>query len=197
MSDKKTLLAVRKTLKAKKPNFLREDYDKKSLGHKWRKPTGRHSKIKHQFKGSRKMPACGYRSPVLVRGFTRDGYVPIIVHTMKDIEGVRAHHTVVIGSTVGNRKRAQLLKNIIEKKLHFSTNISTKKDAVTILKAIEDNWSAKKVKHEQHEKAVPVPKVTPKEDNLKEKDTVKEETKETIVSEGIVSKETRKTGGNI
>ncbi len=133
------LLEVRKALKAKKPNFLREDYDKKSLGRKWRRPTGRHSKIKHQFKGNRKMPSSGYQSPVLVRGLTRSGHVPFVVHSMSDIEQIGTKHATIIGRTVGKRLRAMMLKRIIEKKLI----VHNVKDAAKTLKMIEDSITKK------------------------------------------------------
>lgn len=149
MSDLKMLLSVRKMQKARKPNFLREDYDKKSLGIKWRRPTGRHSKIKHQFKGNRKMPSCGYRSPVLVRGLTRDGYLPVIVHTLSELNMIDAGKTVVIGSTVGERKRIMLLKKSIE----LGLKVYNWKDAAAALKSIEEKRAStmKKVKEQKQE----------------------------------------------
>ncbi|MBI4441164.1 hypothetical protein HY639_03280 [Candidatus Woesearchaeota archaeon] len=158
------LLAVRRHIKNRKPNFLREDYDKKSLGLKWRRPTGRHSKIKHQFKGSRKMPSCGYRSPVAVRGLTRHGYVPVVVYTMADLERVNPKtDTVIIGSTVGNRKRALFLAKIIEKNLR----VHNVRDTAASLKAINDGFKAKK-KEEKKTAQKETPAVTKTEAAPKE-----------------------------
>ena len=142
------LLAERKRIKAKKPNFIREDADKKSIGIKWRRPTGRHSKIKHQFKGSRKMPSPGYRSPILVRGLTRQGLLPKVVHTSAELEHIDAkREIVVIGHDVGKKKRAALLKLIIEKKLP----VYQIKDPVAVLKSIEEK-NIEKVTEKKEEK---------------------------------------------
>lgn len=140
------LLNLRKQMKARKPDFIREDADKKSIGIKWRRPTGRHSKIKHQFKGSRKMPSCGYRSPVLVRGLLRQGLRPVVIHTAEELTKIDPTKDIVIlGKTVGKRKRVVLLQNIIEKKLSIA-NIKNPSEALkTMQKKPEE-------KHESPEK---------------------------------------------
>ena len=49
-----TLLNVRKEMKERKPEFIRQDNPKRmKLNYKWRKPKGVHSKIRHHFKGRR------------------------------------------------------------------------------------------------------------------------------------------------
>ena len=139
------LLALRRQLKAKKPDFIREDADKKSIGIKWRRPTGRHSKIKHQFKGSRKMPSCGYRSPLLVRGLLRQGLRPIVIHTPEELAKIDpVKDIIVLGKSVGKRKRIVLLQNIIEKKLPIA-NVKNPLEALRIMeKKPEEKYESPK-----------------------------------------------------
>ena len=71
----KELLEIRKTLKARKPKFVRKDSNKlkgKTMS-KWRKPRGLHNKRRLHKKGHQKNPSVGYRSPKLVRSLQLDG----------------------------------------------------------------------------------------------------------------------------
>ena len=64
------LLEIRKELKGRKPDFIRQDNNRRiRIGrqNRWRKPKGIHSKIRHHFKGRRKMPSPGFKSPAKVR----------------------------------------------------------------------------------------------------------------------------------
>jgi len=140
------LLALRQHIKARKPHFVREDADKKSIGTMWRKPTGRHSKMKHQFKGSRKMPSPGYRSPVLVRGLLRQGLRPVVVHTQGELGNINpAQEIIVLGKSVGRRKRIALLRSVIEKKLSVA-NVKNPTEALLQMKKKPEE------KHESSEK---------------------------------------------
>ena len=47
-----SLLELRRAMKRKKPDFIRQDSHKKAgLGAKWRKPKGIHSKMRKKHKG--------------------------------------------------------------------------------------------------------------------------------------------------
>ena len=49
MNDIQRLLELRKRIKRKKPEFIRQDaHKKKSLESKWRKPKGLHSKMREK-----------------------------------------------------------------------------------------------------------------------------------------------------
>ena len=66
--DKKELLGIRKKQKSRKPNFARQDSHKKAeIKTRWRAARGLHSKVRLGFKGYRKKPSQGYRSPAKVR----------------------------------------------------------------------------------------------------------------------------------
>ena len=58
------LLEIRQKMKSRKPAFIRQDNPKRpKLKDVWRKPKGVHSKIRHHFKGRRKITSPDYNSP--------------------------------------------------------------------------------------------------------------------------------------
>ncbi|MFQ5648225.1 MAG: eL32 family ribosomal protein, partial [Candidatus Aenigmatarchaeota archaeon] len=68
MTEKKAK-ASRKTVKKRKPSFKRhEQFRCKKLKKTWRKPRGRHSKMRVRVASRGRMPSIGYRNPPEVRG---------------------------------------------------------------------------------------------------------------------------------
>ena len=116
------LLKVRRDLKKKKPEFLREEYwKKKSLGRKWRVPQGKDSKLKKQYKARGSLPSPGWRSPKLVRGLNRQGFREVRVFNVLDLNKVDPKKDVaVLGSTVGRKKRMDIIKKAEEKNIKVS-----------------------------------------------------------------------------
>ncbi len=85
----------------------------------WRRPKGRHSKLRKGEKAKGKRPSPGYGSPKSVRGLTRTGYVEIRISTPKDLERMDPHKdAALISSTVGRRKRDDIIKKAQELKIH-------------------------------------------------------------------------------
>ena len=115
MTSLKNLLELRKKIKSKKPDFVRQDIHKKAkLKKKWRKPKGLHSKIRQCRKGKRKSVSTGYGSPKIVRGLTKDGLRPVII-TSKNLEKVnKGEEGIIISSKLGNKKRIEILKKAKE-----------------------------------------------------------------------------------
>jgi large subunit ribosomal protein L32e len=129
MADVKTLLGVRKKMSAKRPKFLRQDYHHrmKVEDDLWRAPKGRHSKMKQRKRGHRAAVAIGYRSPTEVRGLHKTGAIFIRVENLQQLAAVDPKKSIVIlSSTVGARKRYQLLKASAEKNISIA-NINAKK----------------------------------------------------------------------
>lgn len=142
-----SLLEIRKELKERKPDFIRQDYQRrKKLGRKlkWRKPKGIHSKIRHHFKGRRKMPSPGYKSPRKAKGLHSSGLRMVPVHSIEDIKKIKnGSEGAVISKNVGIKKKLGILKmakeievkvlnlNIDEqiKKIESFANSKKKKDA--------------------------------------------------------------------
>lgn len=112
----KKLLDVRNKLKSKKPTFRRHDSHKKSrLSSSWRRPRGRQSKQRLQLKGYARRRATGYGSPSAVKGLSRNGLVQVLVTTKKDLLNLNPKTDgVILSKTLGNKKRSELIKEIIK-----------------------------------------------------------------------------------
>ena len=113
-------LRLRKILKGKKPDFIRMDsWVKPSIEKSsWRRPKGLDNKIKLQRKGFPKLVKIGYRGPKVVRGLHPSGFREVLVHNIQDLERVNpSYEAIRIASTVGKRKREEILKRAKELKI--------------------------------------------------------------------------------
>lgn len=153
-----TLLGLRNKIKEKKPDFIRQDYQRrKRLGRKlkWRKPKGIHSKIRHHFKGRRKMPSPGYKSPFRVRGLHSSGLGIVNVTSLEDVKKIKKENEgIIVSKNVGMKKRLEILKKAKELDITiFNLSIDEQ------IKKIEDLIHSKKkgvkeIKKEQKEEKV-------------------------------------------
>ncbi len=110
--EEKRLLRVRNRLNRMRPWFRRQEWFRyKRLGDHWRKPRGKHSKMR-EHKGYRPpMVDSGYRGPRKVRGLHPSGFREVLVHTPKDLEKVNPEREAIrIASRVGVRKRRAIEK---------------------------------------------------------------------------------------
>lgn len=116
MTELKTLLEVRSEIKNRKPVFIRQDNPKRmKLNYKWRKPKGIHSKIRHRFKGRRKMPSPGYKSPAKVKNLHSSGLEMINVASVEDIKTLKKEtQGIIISKSTGDKKRLEILKKAKE-----------------------------------------------------------------------------------
>ena len=114
-----SLLRIRKKIKRKKPDYFRPHWwTRPSLKRKrdsWRNPSGIHNKIRRKIKGKPSPVETGYGSPREVKGLLPNGKRPVIVHNAKELEKVnREQEAVIIASTVGKRKRMDIIKRAQE-----------------------------------------------------------------------------------
>ncbi len=104
-------------------NFLRQDFmrhiklgkHRKKL-QKWRRPKGRHSKMRNKRKGYPVSPGAGYKKSRNERGKILRLY-PKLVTNIKDLTGADKDNIIIIASRVGARKRIELIKKAEEMKL--------------------------------------------------------------------------------
>ena len=112
------LLEIRQSIKEKKTDFIRQDYQRrKRLGGKlkWRKPKGIHSKIRHGFKGWRKMPSPGYKSPTQVKGLHSIGLRIVNVRSIDDVKKIKKEEEgIIISRQVGLKKKLEIMKKAKE-----------------------------------------------------------------------------------
>lgn len=118
--DIRQSLNLRKVLKNKKPKFIRMDsWIKPSIKKSsWRRPKGLDNKIRLQRKGFPKIVKVGYRGPRIVRGLHPSGFKEVIVHNVQELEKVDPQHEAIrIASSVGRRKREEILERAKELKI--------------------------------------------------------------------------------
>jgi large subunit ribosomal protein L32e len=122
------LLRLRFKLKMKKPDFIRQEAHRhKRLGEKWRRPKGRHSKMRLKWKEKPPVVEIGYRSPKAVRGLHPSGLEDVLVYNVKDLEKLNPEtQGARIASTVGKRKKIEIIKRARELGIRI-LNISQEK----------------------------------------------------------------------
>jgi len=172
------LLQLRKTLKSKKPKFLRQDATKIDEVRKrnWKQPKGIHSAMRNKKKGYRKQPSMGYGSPRKVRGLSPTGLIPIRVFNLNDLEKVTKNHAVIIGGSVGAKKRIEILKQVKTRGL----SLLQVKKIDDLIKRIETNVKAKKeVKLTKKKQKLAIKKEAPKKEEKQKTESVKTEEEKT------------------
>ncbi len=114
----KDLLGTRRLLKSRKPKFKRQNQGLKSKltnNSGWRKPKGYHSKLRLRRKSRGAFVSPGYKSPVAVRGLSREGLVPVNVSNPEQLNGLqKGVHGVMVNSAIGMRKRLAVIELAIK-----------------------------------------------------------------------------------
>ena len=165
------LLEVRNNMKERKPDFIRQDNPKRmKVNDKWRKPKGIHSKIRHKFKGRRKMPSPGYKSPRDAKGLHSSGLKIVGIMSINDLIKIRKESEgAVIAKSVGMKKKLEILKKARELNVNI-LNLNVNEQ----IKKIEDFINSKKKKATTEVK---------KEEVKEEKAVTKEPIEKTQVSD--------------
>lgn len=148
MASINELLDIRKQMKLKKPDFIRQDIRKKArLKIKWRKPRGLDSKIRRNLNGRARGVSQGYRSPKNVRGLHKSGLRQFIIRTIKDMDKLSPkEYCLIISSSLGKKKRVEALKKAEEKNFQV---VNIKNPEEYIKKSEEDISLRKKAKQEK------------------------------------------------
>lgn len=102
----------------KKEDFKRENsHKKKQTPDSWRRPRGRHSKIRLEVNGAPAKPKVGYRTDKEVRGVHPSGYEEVLVHNTNDLEELEEGEAAMIASKVGERKREKIVEKADEEEI--------------------------------------------------------------------------------
>jgi large subunit ribosomal protein L32e len=90
-----------------RPRFQRRGvHEKKRLADVWRKPKGRHNKLRRQIRAKGPLPRPGYGSPAAVRGLHPCGLSDVLVYNEAMLAPLDpAVHAVRIAGGVGMKKR--------------------------------------------------------------------------------------------
>lgn len=114
--DLKNRLRLRKQIKNRTPDFLREEwYRYKKIPKNWRKPDGITSKMRINLKYRPSMARVGFRGPRETRYLHSSGFEEVPVHNIQDIEKLNPETQAArIGSTVGTKKRLEIQKRADE-----------------------------------------------------------------------------------
>jgi large subunit ribosomal protein L32e len=112
----KEQLAIRRQIKKRTPYFLRDEgFRYKRIPKNWRRPTGYTSKLRINLKYRPNKVRVGFRAPKIVRGLHASGFEEVMIHTVKELETIDPKKQAVrIGSTVGTKKRLEIVKRAEE-----------------------------------------------------------------------------------
>jgi large subunit ribosomal protein L32e len=90
-------------------------HEKQRLADVWRKPKGRHNKLRRQIKAKGPLPRPGYGSPALVRGLHPCGLSDVLVHNEGMLIPLDPElHAVRIAAGVGMKKKMEIQKKAME-----------------------------------------------------------------------------------
>jgi len=161
MTDIKRLLKIREKIKSRKPKYLRQDAHRvKKLDKKWRRPRGMHSKMRKRLKSYRRNPEIGYGSPKEVKYLNKEGLMPVLIKSKKDIESANENNILIISRTIGLRKKLEILRQVKSKGL--------KVENIEVDKFIEENEKMLKQKKEGKKKIEKKEEIKVKEEEKKD-----------------------------
>ena len=110
------LLAARKKVAQKRPNFVRqESWRYYRLAENWRKPKGKDNKMRKQKSGMPAIVKVGYRGPRAARGLHPSGYRDNVIHNTAELSKLDPKNDAArIGHTVGKKKRIEIISKSVE-----------------------------------------------------------------------------------
>ncbi len=119
LRERRKLQEKLRKVRSGKPEFLRYlswRFWKFERREYWRKPKGIDDKMRLQLKGYPPIVKSGYGTDSELRGLHPSGLEPVIISNAKELESLDpARHIVYIASTVGLRKRLELVRIAREK----------------------------------------------------------------------------------
>ena len=165
--SKEKMMQLRKSIKSKKPVFIKQCYHKKKrLSQKWKRPNGWQSKIRLNRKGHPKCVTTGYGSPKSVYGLHPTGLEPIKVCSENDLNRIDPKNQgIIISGTVGIRKKLIIIRKAEEKGIRI-LNIKDSKEFVNNVE--EDMKKRKESKTKEEQKKQSEKKKAPAKKEAKE-----------------------------
>ncbi|MBI4145712.1 50S ribosomal protein L32e [Candidatus Woesearchaeota archaeon] len=178
------LLELRKKINAKRPRFRHYDHQKrKEVGTRWRRPKGLHNKMRKGVWGKPATVNVGYRGPAAVRGLSSAGLVPVLVYAPAGLAKVDVKTQGVIIGSVGDRKRALLLKECKSK----GVRVLNVKDVDSAVQMIDKRFAERRAEKKSRV-ARRSEKKAPKKEDKKEQKEVKTEEEQRREAERVLTK---------
>jgi|GEM_PF-221344 Ribosomal protein L32E len=113
------LMRIRVLMERREPRWMSMDewrFLRVAHRESWRRPKGNDNKIRLEIKGYPKRVKIGYGKPRLVRNLHPTGFKLVTVHRPEDVDKVDpTREAIVIGRTVGLRKRIEIVRRAIER----------------------------------------------------------------------------------
>ncbi|MEM1724892.1 MAG: 50S ribosomal protein L32e [Thermoplasmata archaeon] len=115
--EMKKLFMLKLKLARKRPLFRRQEWFRyKKLGEAWRRPKGKHSKMREHKKYRPPVVDSGFRGPKKVRYLHPSGYRDVLVHNVNELSKLNKELDAVrIASTAGKKKKLEIYKTAVEK----------------------------------------------------------------------------------
>ena len=109
-------LRIRKQIKNRTPEFLREEWFRYGkISKSWRKPDGMTSKMRLHKKYRQSVVRVGYRGPKNTRGLHSSGFEEVFVFNVNDLTKIDPNKQAArIGGSVGTKKRLDIQKKAEE-----------------------------------------------------------------------------------
>ena len=102
----------------KKPKFLKQGARYlKRVKKRWRRPAGRHSKLKVREKSKGSLPGVAYRAPKKMRGLHPSGFREVLIQNLNDLERIGEKEAGRISSKIGKKKKKVILDKAKELKV--------------------------------------------------------------------------------
>jgi large subunit ribosomal protein L32e len=167
----KKLLETRKQVKKRKPTYKRvqaNQFAKFKNDPKWRRPKGMGNKDRRNRKGHVGMLKVGYGSPNEVKGANSQGLFEVLVHNKEELSLIDTKTQIgVIGSTVGAKKRLEILKEAEKLKMPLK-GIKSYSEAIASLTKTSKKEKKEAVKKTESKKAEKETKSSKKEESKSE-----------------------------
>jgi len=90
---------------------------------KWRRPKGRHSKMREHRKSYPASPTVGYKTSKKFVGRIK-GFTPVIIQNIKDLNKLNKDAIAILSSRLGSRKKMEIIRKLQESKFKI-LNVKT------------------------------------------------------------------------
>ena len=110
----------------------------------WRRPKGRHAKMREKRRGYGASPSVGFKSARADRGKIM-GMMPVRINNMKDLLNIQKNEIAIMSAKIGSLKKTEMARKALELNVKFS-NFDAKKFLEDFEKRKNERKQAKDIK---------------------------------------------------